>query len=97
MKSSFVYILKCSDGTFYTGVTNNVERRFAEHVDNENPKSYTFSRKPLELVFSTEFLNIEDAIAFEKRLKKWSQAKKIALIENRYDDLPNLSKKKFKT
>ena len=41
-------------------------------------------------------MDIEQAIAFEKKIKKWSQAKKIALIEGRYEDLPNLAKKNFK-
>ncbi len=95
MQSSYVYILKCSDNTYYTGVTNDIFRRFNEHQDGVNIKCYTYFRRPLELVFYTQFMDIQQAIWFEKKLKKWSQAKKEALIEGRYEDLPNLSKKKF--
>ncbi len=96
MQLSFVYILLCSDNTYYTGVTNDVFRRFEEHQNGCNPKSYTFSRRPLNLIYFTSFIDINQAISFEKRIKKWSQAKKLALIEGRYEDLPNLSKKNFK-
>lgn len=50
MRIYYVYILKCSDGSYYTGVTNCLERRFAEHVDGRNVTCYTFSRRPVELV-----------------------------------------------
>ncbi len=95
MEFSFVYILKCRNDTYYTGVTNDIARRFNEHQNGGDPFSYTFSRRPLELVYYTEFMDINQAIAFEKKIKKWSQAKKLALIEGRFEDLPNLSKKKF--
>ena len=65
----FVYILKCSDGTYYTGVTNDVNRRFAEHRTAKDTKSYTFKRKPLKLMFFAEFSNIDNAIEKEKQLK----------------------------
>lgn len=95
MQTSFVYILHCSDNTYYTGVTENVYKRFDEHQDGKYFGSYTYSRRPVQLVYFNQFTNIEQAIAFEKRVKKWSQAKKLALIEGRYEDLPNLAKKKF--
>ncbi|MBL4587131.1 MAG: GIY-YIG nuclease family protein [Flavobacteriales bacterium] len=95
MKFMFVYILKCSDGTYYTGVTNDVQRRFNEHEGGNHADSYTFRRRPLQLVFAQLFLEPMQAIRFEKRLKKWSRAKKEALIEGRFNDLPSLSKKKF--
>ncbi|SHI40711.1 GIY-YIG nuclease family protein [Flavobacterium terrae] len=96
MQTSYVYILQCSDDTYYTGVTENVFKRLEEHQIGKHFGSYTFYRRPVELVFYCSFTNIEVAIEFEKKLKKWSKAKKLALIEGRYDDLPNLSKKKFK-
>ena len=95
MQTSFVYILLCSDKTYYTGVTENVYKRFDEHQDGKYFGSYTFSRRPLQLVYFCQFMDIEQAIIFEKRIKKWSQAKKLALIEGRYEDLPNLAKKNF--
>lgn len=96
MNSYYVYILWCADKTYYTGVTNNIERRFNEHCYGRNVTSYTFSRRPVELVFCEEFYDVEMAIAFEKKLKKWSQKKKEALINENYHLLPGLSKKKFK-
>ena len=96
MQSSFVYILKCSDDTYYTGVTENVYKRFEEHQQGKHFGSYTFYRRPLLLVFYCSFTNIKIAIEFEKKIKKWSQAKKEALIDGRYEDLPNLSRKKFR-
>ena len=80
MKSYQVYILRCSDGTFYTGVTSRLEQRLAEHQSGKDPSSYTFKRRPLELVLVETFGRIEDAISAEKRVKKWSQAKKRKLI-----------------
>jgi putative endonuclease len=74
----YVYILRCFDGTFYTGVTNDIVRRYDQHCFGEYPTCYTFSRRPLRLVYAGEFQRIEDAIAFEKRLKGWSHGKKRA-------------------
>ena len=91
----FVYILKCSDDSYYTGVTNDISRRLVEHQSGDEPKSYTFKRRPVQLVFFAEFSSIDYAIEKEKQLKKWSRAKKEALIEGKYELLPELSKKKF--
>lgn len=95
MKQSFVYILKCSDGTYYTGVTSNLEDRMFKHESGFYPDCYTFNRRPLELAFYCEFTSISMAIAKEKQIKKWSKAKKEALINGDYDQLINLAKKKF--
>lgn len=64
-------------------------------MNSENPEAYTTRFGPVELVYSTEFKDIEFAIEKEKQIKKWSQQKKKALIDGKYEDLPNLSKKKF--
>ncbi|MCK6648289.1 MAG: GIY-YIG nuclease family protein [Bacteroidia bacterium] len=96
MKTMYVYILKCSDDTFYTGVTNNLERRIIEHNAGISKESYTYSRKPLQLVFYVMFNDPKTAIAYEKKIKKWSRAKKQALIDSKFDSLPKLSKKEFK-
>lgn len=95
MKQSFVYILKCSDRAFYTGVTSNLEQRLFQHQSGFYPDCYTFKRRPIALVFYCEFTDINLAIEKEKQIKKWSQAKKIALINGEFDALPNLAKKKF--
>jgi len=79
----FVYMLRCIDGTFYTGVTNDVDRRFAEHNDGLHETSYTYTRRPLKLVYVSEFQWVTDAIAFEKEIKRWSHRKKRILAEGR--------------
>jgi len=91
-----VYILTCSDGSFYTGVTNDVESRFFQHSTGLNENSYTHSRRPLILSWVSDQMDPNSAIELEKKLKKWSRAKKKALIEGNYDSLIVLSKKNFK-
>jgi len=96
MKTYYVYILKCNDGTYYTGVTSNLEQRFEDHKSCKYKNSYTSTRRPLDLIFYTTFTEITLAISFEKQIKKWSKIKKEALIKGSYDTLPNLAKKQFK-
>ena len=96
IKKSYVYILKCSDNTYYTGVTSNLNNRVNQHQSGIYKNGYTHQRRPVELVFYAEFTDITIAIEKEKQLKKWSKAKKEALINNEYDSLINLAKKKFK-
>jgi putative endonuclease len=91
----FVYILKCSDNSYYTGVTNNIERRFNEHKSKINPNCYTASRLPVQLVFIQEFQYIDKAIDFEKQVKGWSRKKKEAIISDNWNQLKKLAKKKF--
>ena len=95
MKVYCVYILKCSDNTYYTGITSNLEERLLQHQTGFYQSSYTFNRRPVELKYYTNFLNSGIAIDFEKKIKKWSKVKKVALINSEYDNLPNLAKKKF--
>ena len=90
-----VYILKCSDNSYYTGVTGNLAKRFSQHESGYNKESYTHSRRPVELVFSAGFTDIDFAIKAEKQIKKWSRKKKEALINEEFELLPGLSKKKF--
>ena len=91
----YVYILKCNDSTYYTGVTNNIDRRVREHQSGEALNSYTSKRRPVQLVFYAEFSNVEDAIEKEKKIKKWSKKKKEALINGEFEWLPLLAKKKL--
>ena len=95
MKQSYVYILKCLDNTYYTGVTSNLIDRIFKHDTGFYPECYTFKRRPLELVFYCEFTDINLAIDKEKQIKKWSKAKKEALINGDFDSLINLARKKF--
>ncbi len=88
-----VYILKCSDNSLYTGVTNDLDRRIAEHQDGSNITAYTYKRRPVELLWHKELRNT-DAIAFEKQIKGWTRAKKMALINEDFDLLVELAKRK---
>ena len=97
MKKLYVYILECSDDTLYVGVTSNVGRRFIEHISGLHEDSYTFSRRPLKLVYCKQFPSPLDAIEYEKQLKGWSKAKKIALINNDFNSLHELAECKNKT
>lgn len=91
MKKYYVYLLRCSDNLLYTGVTNNLERRFEEHNKGLNKSCFTYDRRPVELIFNQEFNQIEQAIYFEKKIKKWSSKKKWALAKGNYDMLEILS------
>ena len=95
MKTYYVYILECSDETYYTGITSNLTRRIIQHKSGFKKDSYTYLRRPVKLMFYCEFTDINLAIEKEKQIKKWSKAKKQALINNEYEKLPNLAKKKF--
>ena len=96
MKVYYLYILKCSDYTYYTGMTSNLTKRLRQHKTGFFKKSYTANRLPVELVYYCSFQNVLDSIHKEKQIKKWSRSKKEALIEGRFKDLPNLAKKRFK-
>jgi putative endonuclease len=76
MKSYYVYVLLCADRSFYTGITNEPEVRVAQHQEGNDPRCYTFTRRPVKLVHCSEFHKVADAIALEKQLKGWSRAKK---------------------
>jgi len=94
MNEYYVYILQCSDRSYYTGVTNDYEERVAAHKRGDDSSSYTFSRRPMELVYLATFSDIHEAISWEKRLKRWTRKKKEALIRGEFERLPVLAKKK---
>lgn len=92
-----VYIVECSDGSYYTGITKQeVEARVWEH-NNAVYKGYTSMRLPVKLVFCETYDRITDAIAREQQIKGWNRKKKQALIAYAYEALPELSKRKKKT
>ncbi|OGU27710.1 MAG: hypothetical protein A2057_02560 [Ignavibacteria bacterium GWA2_35_9] len=90
MKQSWIYILKCSDGSYYTGCTTNLERRIQEH-NFKRYDGYTSTRLPVKLVYSQQFSDINDAIAAERKIKGWSRKKKEALISENFDLLHDLA------
>ena len=93
----YVYILRCADLTYYTGVTNNIERRLLEHQSAVNKNSYTSGRLPVTLVYYQRFPDFKLAISWEKRIKKWSKKKKEALIESNWERLKIAAACKNKT
>ena len=90
----YTYILKCADGTLYTGHTNNIKFRLHDHNNGDVP-GYTMYRRPVVLVFLQEFRTRNDAFQFERQIKNWSKAKKLALIEKNQEKLKALAKKLF--
>ena len=95
MNEYFIYLLECSDKTIYVVVTNDYRRRFFEHQTGMHSDSYTFTRRPLRLVHVETFNDIHEAIAREKHVKRWSNAKKTALAEGNENRLSELAKKRF--
>src|SRR2546425_817468 len=79
MKPFSVYILQCSDGSLYIGHTDDLEARIAKHEAGELP-GYTQNRRPVKLIYSCEFATRAEAIEREQQIKRWSRAKKEALI-----------------
>ena len=92
MKTYFVYILKCNDDSYYTGFTNNLERRLAEHQSGKNNSCYTFDKRPIELMWFETFNDVHNAIETEKRIKGWTRIKKESLIAEDWDKLVLFSK-----
>jgi putative endonuclease len=88
-----IYILLCSNGSYYTGITRrSVEERLSEHAQGLMP-GYTFTRRPAKLVFSEHYERIVDAIASERRIKGWSRAKKEAYMRGDFLALVALAKR----
>jgi putative endonuclease len=88
--SGYLYILRCSDGSYYTGSTNNLKRRLEEHQSG-NGANHTRKYLPVELIYYEEFDRVESAFYREKQIQGWSRKKKEALIENRKNELPLIS------
>ena len=88
---AWVYILRCFDGSYYTGSTNNLELRLAQHAAGEGSQ-WTRSRLPIHLVFAQDFPSEYEAFLCERQIKGWSRAKKEALIRGDFEALVELSK-----
>jgi putative endonuclease len=87
VKYLYVYILRCSDGVYYTGVTNNPQRRLLEHNAGRNETAFTYRRRPVEMLYCEGFTDFDFAILWEKKIKDWSKKKKEALIKENWDEL----------
>ena len=79
-----VYILRCSDGSYYTGQTDDLGARLEAHEQGDK-ESYTKGRRPVVLAFSEEFPTRAEALAVERQIKGWAKAKKLALALGDYD------------
>jgi len=92
----YMYILKCADGSYYTGSTWNLEKRLAEHQSGLGAK-HTARRLPVELIYCEEYDRVEDAFNREKQIQGWSRKKKEALIAGDLNELHLLAECKNKT
>ena len=90
-----MYILKCSDGTYYTGSTKDLFRRLEQHQSGEGA-NYTAKRLPVKLVYYEVYDRIDYAFNREKQIQKWTRKKKEALINGEEEFLPELAKKVFR-
>lgn len=81
-KTNYTYILKCADGTFYCGWTNNLEKRLAAHNAGTASK-YTAPRRPVELIYTERFATKQEAMRREYRIKQLTRQQKIELISNK--------------
>jgi predicted GIY-YIG superfamily endonuclease len=88
----FVYMLKCADDSFYVGHTDNLETRLARHDQGYFPSCYTFTRRPVQLIYSQEFGGRDEALAMEMRIKGWSRAKKSALAKHDWAEISRISR-----
>jgi len=87
----FVYILKCSDGSYYTGHTENLEARLAQHHQRYYPSCYTFNRLHIELIFQQAHVTRAEALAAEQQIKGWSRKKKEAMMKGDWAEVSRLS------
>ena len=90
----WVYILRCADGSYYTGHTDNLEKRMGEHQTGACG-GYTVERLPVELAWSQECAAREEALAAEFQIKGWSRKKKEAMTQGDWGKVSQLAKKDF--
>ena len=91
---AWMYILECSDGSYYVGSTKNLERRLSEHQEGLGAR-YTTRRLPVKLVYCEEYDRVDDAFYREKQVQGWTRRKREALINGSPELLPTLAKKVF--
>ena len=92
----YAYLLRCNDGSYYAGHTDNLEQRIAQHQAGALG-GYTARRRPVELVWSDSFQTRDDALSVERKLKGWSRAKKQALIAGDWDMISQLARSRNRT
>ena len=94
MLAFYVYILRCSDGSFYVGHTDNIDVRISQHKQGVFVNCYTYTRRPVELVYVETFGTRDEAFAAERQIKGWTKRKKMALINKEFELLKYLARRK---
>jgi putative endonuclease len=89
----WVYILRCSDGSYYTGHTDDFEYRIAQHETGEYA-DYNASRLPVEVIWSQAFATREEALTAERQIKGWGRNKKEAMMRGDWAEVSRLAKSK---
>ena len=98
MQGASIYILRCVDGSYYTGITHRtVDERVSEHAQCLMKGYYTETRLSVDLVFSEHYERLDEAVAAERRIKGWSRAKKEAMMRGDFVALSALAKRKAKS
>ena len=92
MQPFWVYMLRCADGSYYTGHTDNLDLRIAQHAAGAITSCYTYSRRPVTLVFSQDFSTREEALASERQIKGWSRRKKEAMMRGDWAEVARLAR-----
>ena len=82
----WMYILECANGSYYSGSTNNLERRLRQHQSGKGA-NHTKRYGPVKLVYFEEYRRVQDAFYREKQIQKWTREKKKALIDRNYKAL----------
>ena len=89
----WMYILRCADGSYYTGHTDNLERRIGQHQAGEC-EGYLATRRPVELIWSQECVTRVDALSAEMQIKGWSRKKKEAMMRGDWTEVSRLARSK---
>ena len=92
-KPFWIYILRCTDGSYYTGHTDDLERRVAKHQSGQI-EGYTATRLPIELVYAQECATREEALSAELQIKGWGRKKKEAMIRGDWNEVSRLARNK---
>jgi putative endonuclease len=91
---AWMYILQCSDGSYYVGSTKNLDLRLSQHQSGKGSR-YTSGRLPVQLVYCEEYERVSDAFYREQQVQGWTRRKREALINGNPELLPALAKKVF--
>jgi len=86
----YVYILKCADGSYYTGSAKNLSQRIVEHEEGLVATSYTFRRRPVRLVWAEEVPTHNEALLHEHQIKGWTRVKKEALVRGDFSAIDEI-------